>query len=332
MIRLQGSAVLRPALFFHAAAWLALLVAGPAVAQAPYPEKPIRLIIGFPSGAAPDTVSRLLGPHLANALGKPVLVDNVPGAAGNIASERLAKAAPDGHTLGLLVQGQLAINPVLHAVGFDPVRDFAPVSQVVAQANVLVVHNEVPAKSIRELVALAKSQPGTLTYASAGIGSTSHLAAEVLGHMAGIEMRHVPYKAVVAAIPDVGSGRVTMMFAPTSTVMPLVRQGKLRAIAVTTLKPAPAFPELPALAESGFPGYEVTNWYGLLAPARTPPAIVRRLHQETVKVLALPEVRTRLGELALDNIGSTPEEFATVIRSELPKWGKLIRDMGIKAE
>jgi len=308
---------------------LALLIVGSPAAQTSYPEKPIRMVVGFPPGSAPDTVARLLGQKFAEALGKPVLIDNVTGAAGNIATERVANAAPDGYTLGLLAQGQLVINPSLYKLAFDPVKDFAPVSQVSMSPNMLVVHNAVPAKSVKELVALAKAQPGGLTFASAGSGSANHMAAELFKSAAGLDVRHIPYKGVVAAIPDLLGGRVTMMFIPTSTVLPLAREGKLRALAVSSLRRAPTFPELPTIAESGYPDFEVTNWYGLLAPARTPATIIGKLRIETVKALALPDLRAKLADLGLEGIGNSPDEFAAVIKSEIPKWAKVIKELGI---
>ena len=228
---------------------LALLIAGSPAAQTPYPERPIRLIVGLPPGSQPDTIARLLGQKLAEALGKPVLVENVTGAAGNIAAEHVAKAAPDGYTLGLLSQTQIVVNPGLYKLAYDPTKDFAPISQVTVSANVLVMHNAVPAQSLKELVALAKAQPGALTFASGGSGSGTHLAAELLKSAAVLDIRHVPYKGVTAAIPDLLAGRVTMMFSPIQSVLPLVREGKLRALAVTSLRRAPTLPETPTIAE-----------------------------------------------------------------------------------
>jgi len=261
-----------------------------------------------------------------------VLIDNVTGAAGNIAADRVAKAVPDGYTLGLLGQPQLVINPSLYKVAYDPVKDFAPVSQVTVSANILVVHNAVPAKSVNELVALAKAQPGGLTFASAGSGSLTHMAAELLNSAAGLDIRHIPYKGVPSAIPDLLGGRVTMMFSPIMAVLPLAREGKLRALAVTSLRRSSAAPELPTIAESGYPGFEVTIWHGLLAPARTPAAIVRKLHLETVKALALPDLRAKLADLGLEGIGNSPDEFAASIKSEIPKWAKVIKESGIKPD
>jgi tripartite-type tricarboxylate transporter receptor subunit TctC len=212
------------------------------------------------------------------------------------------------------------------------VRDFAPVSQLFASANILAVNNAVSAKSLTELVALAKAQPGALTFASGGSGSTAHMAGELFKSAAGLDIRHVPYKGVLAAMPDLLSGRVTMVFSPMAIVLPMVREGNLRAIAVTSLKRSPAAPELPSIAESGYPGFEIMGWNGLLAPSKTPGAIVRTLHLEIVKALAHPEIRAKLDGLGLEGIGNSPDEFAAVIKSELPKWAKVIKDSGIKAE
>ena len=311
---------------------LALLIAGSPAAQTTYPEKPIRMVVGLPPGSQPDTVARLLGQKLTEALGKQVVVDNIAGAAGNIATERVAKAAPDGYTLGLLGQPQLVISPSLHKLAYDPVKDFASVSQVSMSSRMLVVHNAVPAKSVKELVALAKAQPGGLTFASSGSGSPHHMAAELFKSMAGLDIRHIPYKGGVAAIPDLIGGRVTMIFFPIAAGLPLVREGKLRALAVTSLKRSSAAPELPTVAESGYPGFEVTAWSGLLAPARTPATIVGKLHLETVKALALPDLRAKLADLGLEPIGNSPDEFAAIIKSEIPKWAKVIKDAGIKAD
>ena len=311
---------------------LALLIVGSPAAQTNYPEKPVRFVVSFPPGSGVDTVARLLGQKFAEAWGKPVLIDNVTGAAGNIATERVAKAAPDGYTLGLLSQGQIVINPSLYKLAYDPVKDFAPVSQLTGLPFMLVVHNAVAAKSIKELVALAKAQPGGLTFASGGSGSGPHMAAELFKSMTGLDIRHIPYKGASAAIPDLIGGRVTMMFSPIAVGLPGVREGKLRALAVTSLRRSSAVPELPTIAESGYPGFEVTGWHGLLAPARTPATIVGKLHLETVKALALPDLRAKLADLGLEVIGNSPDEFAALIKSEIPKWAKVIKESGIKAD
>jgi len=311
---------------------LALLVAGSAAAQTTYPDKPIRMVVGFPPGGAPDTVARLIGQKLSEALGQPIVMDNATGAGGNIATERVAKAPPDGYTLGFMVNGQLVINPSLYKLPYDPVKDFVPISQVAVTSSILVVHNAVPAKNVKELVALAKAQPGGLTFAASGSGSSPQIAGALFKTRAGIDIREVPYKGAPSAIPDLLGGRVTMMFSPASIVLPLVRDGKLRALAVTSLKRSSAAPELPTIDESGYPGFEATVWFGLLAPARTPTMIVGKLHLEIVKVLARADVRAKLADLGFEIIGNSPDEFAAVIKSETPKWAKLIKESGIKPD
>jgi tripartite-type tricarboxylate transporter receptor subunit TctC len=210
------------------------------------------------------------------------------------------------------------------------VNDLAPVSQLYAYPDILVVNNAVPAKSVKELVDLAKAQPGELTFASGGNGSAAHMAAELFKSAAGVDIRHIPYKGVMAAAPDLLGGRVSMVLSPMSIVLPMVREGKLRALAVSSLKRSSAAPELPTIAESGYPGFEVVGWNGMFAPAKTPAAIIRALHLETVKALALPDLRAKLANLGLEGIGNAPDEFAAVIKSEIPKWAKVIKDAGIK--
>jgi tripartite-type tricarboxylate transporter receptor subunit TctC len=307
-----------------------LVMQGPAAQT--YPEKPVRLVVGFPPGSQPDTVARLLGQKFSEAWTKPILIENATGAAGNIAAERVARATPDGYTLGLLATAQIVINPSLYKLSFDPVKDFAPVSLIAASPNVLVVHNAVPAKNVQELINVARTRPAELTFASGGSGTSTHMAAELLKAAAGIDIRHIPYKGVDAAMPDLLGGRVTMMFSPTSSVLPLVRDGKLRALAITSLRRASAAPDLPTIAESGYPGFEVTVWSGIFAPARAPAAIVGKLHRETVSALSLPDLRTRLADLGLDPIGNSPDQFAMIIKSESAKWAKVVRDSGMKAD
>ena len=311
---------------------LALLTMGIPAAQTSYPEKPVRIVVGFPPGTTSDTAARLLGERFAEAWGKPVVIDNVTGAAGNIAADRVAKAAPDGYTLGVLANPQLVFNPSLYKLAFDPVKDFAPVSQVAVSPTILVVHNAVPAKDVQELVKLARSRPGELTFASGGSGSAPHMAAELFKSVAGLDIRHIPYKGAPAAMPDLLGGRVTMMFNLTTVALPLAREGKLRMLAVTSLRRSSAAPELPTIAESGYPDFEVTLWQGLLAPAGTPATIVGKLHLETVRALALPDLRAKLAHLGMEGIGNSPDEFAAVIKSEIPRWAKVIKEAGIKAD
>jgi tripartite-type tricarboxylate transporter receptor subunit TctC len=311
---------------------LALLTVESAAAQTTYPERPIRMVVGFPPGGPPDVLARLLGQKFAEAWGKPVVIDNATGAAGAIAADRVAKAAPDGYTLGLFGNPELVINPSLYNLAYDPVKDFAPVSQVAVSPLMLVVTNSVPAKSVRELIALARARPAELTFASSGNGTTTHMAAELLKSVADLDIRHIPYKGVPAAIPDLLGGRITMMFSPAVVVLPLMREGKLRALAVTSSRRSPAVPELPTIAESGYPGFEVTLWSGLLAPARTSATIVGKLHLEIVRVLALPDLRTKLADLGMEGMGNSPQAFAAAIKAEIPQWAKLIRKSGIKPD
>ena len=308
------------------------MAAGPALAQANYPEQTVRILVGFSPGVAPDVTGRLLAERLSNAWGKPVVVENVTGAGGNIATDRVAKAAPNGYTLGMIGNGSLVFSPSLYdKLGFDPVKDFAPITQVFVAANVLVVPSEVPAKSLPELVALLRAQPGKLTYAHAGAGTSQHLAAELFKFMAGVDVRPIAYRGTTALLPDLLGGRVTLSFANVSNVVPLIREGKLRAFAVTSVKRSAAAPDLPTMIESGYPDFEAVPWFGLMAPAGTPPAIIDRLHRETVKVLSMPEVRKRLNDLGLDVIPGTPAEFAAAIEREIPRWASVIRQAGIKA-
>jgi tripartite-type tricarboxylate transporter receptor subunit TctC len=308
-----------------------VVAVGHAAAQSDYPTKPVHIIVGFPpGGGSSDPVARVLAPKFAEAWGKPVVIDNVPGAAGTIGADRVAKSAPDGYTLGLLSTAQMVVRPSLYKLPYDSVKDFAPISLVSMTASILVVHNAVPAKNLRELVALAKARPGELTFASPGSGSPIHLSGELLKSMAGIDISHIPYKG--SAILDVIGGRVTMTFSPISTAWPLVREGKLRALAVTSLRRSSAIPELPTMDESGYRGFESTIWSGLLAPAGTPATIVRKLHLETVKALAQADVRAKFADLDFEIIGNSPDEFAAVIKSEIPKWAKVIKESGVKPD
>jgi tripartite-type tricarboxylate transporter receptor subunit TctC len=325
---LQRNSAWLPTLMFGL---LALLIVGSPAAQTTYPEKPIRLVVGVPPDGLLDIIARQLGQKFAEALGKPVVIQNIPGAAGNIAADRVANATPDGYTLVLLSQAQLVINPTLYRLAYDPAKDFVPVSQVAMAQLTLVVHNAVPAKSVKELIALAQAQPGGLTFAADGSGGP-RMAAELFKSAAGLHIRRIPYKGVVAAIPDLLGGRVTMMFGTTVLVMPLVLEGKLRALAVTSLKRSSAVPDLPTIDEAGVPGFEYASWNGLLAPAGTPATTIRKLHVETVKALALPDLRAILATRGLEGFGSSPGSFAADIKSGIPKWAKVIKESGIKPD
>ena len=299
---------------------------------AAYPAKPIRVIAGFPPGSGADITARVIGAKLGDALGQQVVVDNRPGAGSNIAAEIAAKSPADGYTLFI---GTVAntINATLYSkLPFDFARDFAPVALATAAPNVLVVHPSVPAKSVKELVALAKSRPGQLNFASAGTGTAPHLSGELFNAMAGVKMTHVPYKGSPPAVLDLVAGSVDVMFSPASTVLPHVKSGRLRALAVTTAARLSSLPEQPTVAESGLKGYETVTWFGFVAPAKTAPAIVTRLNAEIVKALSLPDVRNQFEIQGIATIGGTPERFGDYIREEIAKWAKVIRLSGAKAD
>jgi tripartite-type tricarboxylate transporter receptor subunit TctC len=311
---------------------LAAVSACAAQAQDAYPEKPVRVLVGFPPGSQADTVARLLGQKLGETMGRPVTVDNAAGAAGNIAADRLAKSAADGYTLGVLGEVQVVVNPYLYKLSFDPASAFAPIAEVAAYPNLLVVGQGVPATNLGDIVAMARARPGELTFASGGSGSSPHMAAELFKSVAGVDIRHIPYKGVVMAVPDVLSGRVTMMFSPIGIALPSVRAGKLKAVAVTSPKRSAVVPELPTIAEAGYPGYEYTGWYGLFAPAGTPAAIMRRLHAQTVGALQDRELRTKLVDLGMEPTGTSPDQFTAAIKTSLPKQAKLIAESGMKPD
>lgn len=308
------------------------LLGGGGLAQASYPEKPIHIVhVNGPGGPA-DILARVIGDRFTAAFGKPVIIDPMPGAAGNLAAAHVAKAAPDGYTLLMSGDAAIVTNISLYEkLPYDPVKDLTPISQIAATPNILVVNNDVPAKSVAELVALARAKPGQLTFGHGGLGFSTHLAGEVFKSMAGIDIQQVPYRGV-AAVPDLLGGRVTMCFCNISSVLGLIREGKLRALAVTSPQRTAELPELPTMAESGFPGFDVTSWFGLMAPAGTPASIIDKLHGEAVRALALPEVREKLKALGMNAIGNSPAEFAAVIRTQLPQREKVIRGAGLKLQ
>jgi tripartite-type tricarboxylate transporter receptor subunit TctC len=316
-----------------AAALLLATLADRADAQTAYPAKTIKIVIGFPAGTAPDTLARLLGDKLQPALGQPVVVENVVGAGGNIAAERVARSEADGHTLLLTGNAAIVVNQHLYErLPYDPVRDLAPISQIAMTPNVLVVPLESPAKTVQQLVGLAREQPDKLAYAHAGIGISQHLAGEMFKQMAGIAVRPIAYRGASTIYPDLLAGRVDLCFCNIATALPLARDGKLRALAVTSLKRSPSAPELPTMDESGFPGFDATAWFGLVAPARTPPAVLDRLHRETVKALTAADLRKTFDELGFVAIGNTPSEFAATISAESPYWSKVIKAIGLKMQ
>ena len=303
-----------------------------AVAATTYPDKPVRLIVPFAPGGTIDVLGRIIGEKLSARLGQPFVIDNRAGANSVIGCEIVAHAAPDGHTI-IIVAAGFAVNATLSpSLPFDTVRDFAPVGTVAGGPYLMVVHASVPAKTVAEFIAWAKTRPGGVNYASTGIGSPPHLAAELFRLSAGVDLHHVPYKGGGAVLPDLLAGRVSMFFGSISTLRAPVQAGKVRTIAVTTLKRAPAMPDVPTFAESGLPGYEVNGWYGMLAPARTPRNTIAALNGALRQSLEDGDTRARLATNGLDPMPNSPEEFAALIRSEIAKWGKVIRAAGIKPE
>ena len=315
-----------------AALMFALVSCACGSASAAYPVKPIRLIVAVPPGGPADTLSRLISPRLTQALGQPIVIDNRPGANGNIAYETVARAVPDGYTLTAVAAG-VAINPSLYRdVQYDPIADFAPITQGISVPNILVVHPTVAAAALKDLITLAKTRPRELAFASAGNGTSGHLALEQFTQMSGIEVNHVPYKGGGPALSDLIGGQVQALFSIALTAIPQVKAGRIRALAITSARRSALAPELPTVAESGFPGFEVVGWFGWLAPARTPTEIIVRLNREIVRILKLPEMQERLLALGADPVASTPEAFAAFIRSERDKWARVIRHANIRAE
>lgn len=306
-------------------------VAGGAFAQT-YPTKPIRLIVAFPPGGATDITARTIGHKLSESLGQPVVIDNRPGAGSNIGTEIAAKASPDGYTLFMCTIANSINHTLYKNLPFDLVKDFAPVTQATSVTSFLVVHPSLPVKSVKELIELAKSKPGQLNYASSGIGTSPHLAAEMFKTMAGVDMLHIPYKGTAPELTDLLAGVVKIAFETTPAVLPRVKAGKLRALAVNSAKRTPLLPDVPTMSESGLPGFEVTSWNGVLVPAGTPKEIITQLHSEIVKVLQMPDVKERLSSLGADPVGNTPEQFATFIQAEIKKWAKVIKDSGARVD
>jgi tripartite-type tricarboxylate transporter receptor subunit TctC len=297
-----------------------------------YPERPIRLIDPYAPGGGSGLVARLVGPKLAEAWGKQVVVDNRPGAAGAIGTEITMRAAPDGYTLCMGTSGSIAISPNMNKVPYDPARDLASITQTSAQSMLVVLHPSVPIASVKELIAFAKAQPNKLAYASSGTGGSGHLAAELFVASTGVRMTHVPYKGNGPALLAQVSGEVQLGFNNILAALPHVNSGRLKAIAVTSAKRARAVPDLPTLAESGVSGYDATSWNGIFAPAKTPRAIVDKIRTEVVRALNAPDVREKLLAAGSEPVGSTPDEFLAYVKLELARWGKVIRDNNIRSE
>ena len=316
------------------AALVVLVLSGAASAQAPgWPAKPIRIVVPFPAGGGVDFLARAMQTRLAEQLGQPVTVDNRAGAGGILGADSVAKSAPDGYTLLMGNSATHAINPAIHAsLPYDPVKDFAAVTWAVNVNFLLAAHPGVPVKSLREMLELARLRPGTLSYGSAGNGTATHLAFEMLKSLAAIDVVHVPYKGAGQAVIDLAGGQLNFMIGDLPTLLPLVRSGKLRALAATSARRSVRLPELPTVAESGLAGYEVVSWQGLFAPAGTPVAVVSRLNAEAVRVLAAADVQARLVEAGNDIVAAGPQEYAAHVRSELAKWTAVAKAAGAKVD
>ncbi len=310
-----------------------LAVSGASWSAEAYPSKPIRIVIPFAPGGTVDILGRVVGERLAARLGQPVIIDNRPGAGGNIAAAVVARAEPDGYTLFLGSMGTQSMNGSIYPkLSFDPIGDFAPIARLVNSANLLVVNPSIPAKSVTELIQLLKSKPGELNYASAGIGSFNHISAVLFQTMAGVKMTHVPYKSGGQALNSVLAGETQLVFQTIPAAVPYVQSGKLRALAVCTEARHPLFPDIPTASESGVPGFEISTWYGMLAPAGTPRAVIDRLHDGLARTLEDPKTQKRLTELGLDSAVNTPEEFAELIVADAKKWSQVVKAAGIQAE
>ena len=311
---------------------LTLLYAGTHVAAQDYPTKPIRMLVGFPPGGGVDTLARLFGPRLAEQLGQPVVIDNRTGAGGNIAYELLARSPGDGHTL-LLTTPTVTVNPALYKkLGYDPIRDFAPVALVATGVYVLVVHPSLPVHSVKDLVALVKAKPGQLNYSSSGNGGAGHLAGALFATAMGMNVVHVPYKGIPAAIISVLTGETQFALASTASIMTHMTSGRLRALAVTSLKRSPFLPKIPSMAEAGVPNYETTAWYGILAPSETPRANITKLNSELIKTFNLPEIKSALARENFSVDTTSPEEFGALLKNEMIKWQKVVKETGMKVD
>lgn len=321
----------RLALLFTMSA-AAALATMPAAAQT-FPVRPVRFIVPAPPGSAPDVIARVLGARLAESWGQPTVVDNILGAGGNIGTDRVAKSAPDGHTLLVNTIGPIAVNVSLFdKLPFDPAKDFAPITLIAKVPNILCVHPSVPARSVAELVAHARQNPGRLRYGSAGSGTTPHLSFELLGGIAGVQFVHIPYKSSAQMTTDAIGGQVEMIFHNTTVALPHVKTGALRGLAISSTTRSVLAPDLPTMIEAGIPDYEVTAWFGLLAPAGTPAATIAKINADVLRLLANPEVRERFQGLGAEVIGNSPQEFAVFIQAETAKWRKVVRQSGAKAD
>ncbi len=320
----------------RARTWISLLLlplAANAVSAQSYPVKAVRVVVAFVTGGSTDILARLYSQKLSSSLGQQFLVDNRPGAGGTIGTDVVAKSAPDGYTLKFGSTSSLAVSVNLYPkLPFDVLRDLTPVTQVATASFVLAMHPSLPVKNMRELIALARAKPGQINFASSGNGSSLHLCGEYLKFLAKVDMVHVPYKGVGAALPDLIAGQVQLLFSDMAPFVPHVKAGKLRVLAVSTAKRSKLYPELPTIAESGVPGYDLAGWYGVVVPAGTPRPVVERLHAEYTKAMRAPDMAERYAILGVEPVESTPEQFGAYIRAEIAKWGDIIKRSGTKLD
>jgi tripartite-type tricarboxylate transporter receptor subunit TctC len=308
------------------------MAAHAASAQTAFPERTVRILVGYVPGGPNDIIARAIGDKLAQTWEKSVVVENVPGASGNIAGDRVAKAAPDGYTLLLANAAQIVVNPSLFdKMSYDPLKDLAPISQVASTPNILTVPNDLPVRSVQELVALVRATPGKYSFGSAGVGTSQHLAGELFKRTARLDLAHIPYRGATAVITDLLGSRITMYFGSIAPLLPLIREGKLHGLAVTSLDRFAATPELPTVAESGFPGFDVTASFGLMVAAGTPAGVIDKINRDTVRVLAQGDLRQRLADIGVVTIGNSPGEFSAALKAEAVQWAKLIKEAGIRA-
>ena len=311
---------------------LVSMTAHPASAQNAFPERTVRILVGYVPGGPNDIIARAIGDKLAQAWNRSVVVENVPGAGGNIAGDRVAKAAPDGYTLLLANSSQVVVNPSLfEKMSYDPLKDLAPISQVASTPNVLTVPNDLPVRNVGDLVALVRATPGKYTFGSAGVGTTQHLAGELFKATARLDLQHIPYRGASAVITDLLGSRITMYFGNIAPLLPLIREGKLRGLAVTSLDRYAATPDLPTVAESGFPGFDVISSFGLMTAAATPAAVIDKIYRDTVRVLGQGDLRQRFADIGVVTIGNSPAEFSAALKAEAVQWAKLIKEAGIRA-
>lgn len=312
---------------------LCALASAPAFGADAYPSKPVRIVVAYTPAGTTDILARAIGQKLTEAWGQSVIVDNRPGANGNIGTEYAAKATPDGYTLLMTTAAPHGVNPGLYRkLGFDAVKDFAGISLVATVPNVLVVNNSVPVKDVKELIAHLRANPGKVNFGSPGYGSTGHMSTELFMSMTGTKMNHVPYKGDAGVLADVMAGQISLSFSNMPAYTPQIKAGRIRALAVSTTKRSPAAPDIPTMAEAGVPGYVAVAWFGLLAPAKTPRDLVDKLSAETARILKMPDVNSRLSDLGAEPVGSTPAQFDAHIKAEIVKWAKLIEDANVERQ